>query len=249
MNGMGGASMLAMPREPRRVDPAAGAAIRVLCVDDHGLVLEGMRAHFSATAVESPGASRRIEMVGELSSADRLDEVVRELRPDIVLMDIEMPGADAFEMADRVARSHQSCRVIFLSAHSREAYARTAYKCGAYGYLSKADHPRELSDAIRTVARSPKGTFVLGPSVRDCCALHQRDIACAPRTWMDALSSRETEVLRLIGKGLSRTEIAHQLCRSAKTIDGHQERIQRKLGIATRADLIRFAIREGLAVA
>lgn len=219
--------------------------LRVLCVDDHQLLVEGLRAHF---AVEGD-----IEVVGSLPKADRLLEEVARLKPDIVLLDIEMPGADAFEMADRLKRHAPSVRVVFLSAHVRDGYITAAYKCHADGYFAKGDDLHSIVEGLHVVAhnRASDRQFVMGPKVRARCLTigHPAGSSSSegpPETAMSSLTEREVEVLRLIGKGLSRNEIATELSRSAKTIDGHQERIMKKLGITARADLVRFAIREGL---
>ncbi len=221
------------------------AGLRVLCVDDHQLLVEGLKAHF---AVEGT-----IEVVGALPKANRLLDEVSRLKPDIVLLDIEMPGADAFEMADRLKRAVPSVRVIFLSAHVRDGYITAAYKCHADGYFAKSDDLHDLVEGIHAVAhaRTGDGQFVMGPKVRERCLTigHITDASGTdgpPATAISSLTEREVEVLRLIGKGLSRHEIATELSRSPKTVDGHQDRIMKKLGITARADLVRFAIREGL---
>jgi DNA-binding NarL/FixJ family response regulator len=222
--------------------------IRVLCVDDHAVLIEGLKAHF--------GIQGRIGIIGRLPSAEHLLEEVARLEPDVVLLDIEMPGPDAFEVADRLRHLHPKTRVIFLSAHVRDGYISAAYKCGASGYFAKSDDLDEIAAGVIRVAQSQSGAFALGPKVQQHCvpaaaSAPRREGAgrSAPSTPLGSLSPREAEVLRLIGKGLSRTEIAAQLSRSAKTIDGHQERIMKKLGVDARADLVRFAIREGLAEA
>jgi DNA-binding NarL/FixJ family response regulator len=234
-------------RAPR---PADGPGIRVLCVDDHALLVEGLKAQF---AIDDS-----IRVVGRLGSADGLLEEVARLRPDIVVLDIEMPGPDVFEAADRLHHAFPALRFVFLSAHIRDGYLSAAYKCGAWGYFAKGDDLDDIVAGLREVARSTGGTFVLGPKVRERCARPdagspraRRGAASdsAPGVLLDSLTAREVEVLRLIGKGLSRNEIASELSRSAKTIDGHQERIMKKLRVETRADLMRFAIREGLAEA
>lgn len=221
------------------------AGLRVLCVDDHELLVEGLRAHF--------GIDGTIEVVGSLSSADHLLDEAAKLKPDLVLLDIEMPGADAFEAADRLKRIMPNVRVVFLSAHVRDGYITAAYKCHADGYFAKGDDLHSIVAGLHAVAhhRPGEGAFVMGPKVRERCLAgghsggsHSTD--GVPQTALSTLSEREVEVLRLIGKGLSRTEIATELSRSAKTIDGHQDHIMKKLGIASRADLVRFAIREGL---
>lgn len=237
-------------------DPAAsGSVVRVLCVDDHALLVEGLKAQFAIDG--------RIEVVSHLPSAEGLLEEVARVRPDVVLLDIEMPGPDVFEMADRMRRLHAGIRFVFLSAHVRDGYLAAAYKCGAWGYFSKGDELEDIVNGVRELATSHAPTFVMSPKVSQRCAPGgARDAAFRPSptderstdgttlaTPLESLTAREIEVLRLIGKGLSRVEIAEALSRSAKTIDGHQERMMKKLGIETRAALMRFAIREGLAEA
>ena len=233
------------------VDPAAPGvpSVRVLCVDDHAILVEGLKAQFAV--------DNRIQCVGYLPSAATLLDEVARVKPDVVLLDIEMPGPDVFEMADRLHHLHSRVRFVFLSAHVRDGYLAAAYKCGASGYFAKGDELDDIVKGIREVARSTEGVFVMGPKVRQRCQ-PARPISGArtrqldgspPQTAMESLTPREIEVLRLIGKGRSRIEIADELSRSAKTIDGHQERIMKKLNIDSRADLMRFAIREGLAEA
>lgn len=222
-----------------------GTHVRVLCVDDHALLIEGLRAQF---AIEG-----RIEIVGRLSSADDLLDEVARLKPDVVLLDIEMPGPDVFEMSDRMHHMYPGLRFVFLSAHVRDGYLAAAYKSGAWGYFAKSDQLEDIVAGIGQVARSTTGTFLMSPKVKEHCGASGRratpdDSPLLP-TPIRSLTGREIEVLRLIGKGLSRVEIAAQLSRSAKTIDGHQERMMKKLGITSRSELMRFAIREGLAEA
>ncbi len=227
----------------------------MLCVDDHAVLVEGLKAQFAIDG--------HLQVVGRLATAERLLDEVARLRPDVVLLDIEMPGPDVFEMADRMRRMHPGLRFVFLSAHIRDGYLAAAYKCGAWGYFAKGDELEDIVAGLKELAGSTAGTFVMGPKVRARCA--QAAVGSptllpsspsdspaknrAPSTPLESLTSREMEVLRLIGKGRSRVEIAKELSRSAKTIDGHQERMIRKLGIDSRAELMRFAIREGLAEA
>lgn len=227
----------------------------MLCVDDHAVLVEGLKAQFAIDG--------RIKFVGRLASAEKLLDEVSRVNPDVVLLDIEMPGPDVFEMADRMRHMHPMLRFVFLSAHIRDGYLAAAYKCGAWGYFAKGDELEDIVAGIKELAASSGGTFVMGPKVRQRFAqsgapsptakprpLNESPGKDAPVTTpLQSLTSREIEVLRLIGKGLSRVEIARELSRSAKTVDGHQERMMRKLGIESRADLMRFAIREGLAEA
>jgi two-component system response regulator NreC len=249
--------------EPRRgTDEVASHAIRMLCVDDHAVLVEGLKAQFAIDG--------RIEVVGRLATAARLVEEVNRLRAGAVLLDIEMPGPDAFEMADRLKQAHPEVRVIVLSAHIRDGYISASFAAGACAYFAKSDELDDIVSGIHEVMRAKPGAFLLGPKVRERCRPMGMGVgsagrrggsapgakddlsnmrAGAPMTMLASLTTREAEILRLIGKGLSRTQIAAQLCRSVKTIDGHQDRMMRKLGIPARADLMRFAIREGLAQA
>jgi DNA-binding NarL/FixJ family response regulator len=205
-----------------------------------------------------------IEVVGQLATAARLMEEVERVHPDVVLLDIEMPGPDAFEMTDRMKRKYPDVRVIVLSAHIRDAFITASFRAGVCAYFAKSDDLNDIVRGIHEVTRGQSGTFLLGPKVSERCRptsvgnsaedVGDRDDssvmhAGSPKTLLDSLTDREGEILRLIGKGLSRNQIAAQLSRSAKTVDAHQSRMMKKLGIAARADLMRFAIREGLAQA
>lgn len=215
--------------------------ITILCVDDHAFLVDGLRARFSLEP--------DLKWVGRLPSADGLVQEVKRLRPSIVLLDIEMPGPDPFEVADDLRRQCENTRVIILSAYVRDHYISAAYKAGVWGYFSKSDEPDAIIEGIRKVDR---GEFALGPKVAERCKpvkRTRRSEQAIPKSKLEALTSREQEVLRLIGRGMSRNEIAETLCRSPKTIDGHRERIMAKLDIHSGPELIRFAIREGLAQA
>lgn len=235
-----------------RVDADDGTGIRVLCVDDHAVLVEGLKAKF---AIEG-----RIRVVGHLTTAEHLLEEVSQLRPDLVLLDIEMPGPDVFDMADRMHHMRPEMRFVFFSAHIRDGYLANAYQCGAWGYFAKSDDLDDIVAGIMELARSKSGTFVMGPKVRQRCGAarpansraHSKSAPpedARPATPLDALSAREIEVLHLIGKGLSRVQIGKELSRSVKTIDGHQDRMMKKLKIISRSELLRFAIREGFAEA
>ena len=237
----------AAPRDQQR------PPVRVVCVDDHVILIEGLKAQFAADG--------QVRCVASLDSAEDVIDTVAEHRPDVVLLDIEMPGPDVFEVADRLHHLHPETRFVFLSAHIRDGFLASAYRCGASGYFAKGDDLDEIVDGLKKIARCAEGTFILGSKVRARCqppkvrngrvvgkAGARSDApASPPATLLDSLTQRELEVLRLIGKGLSRGEIGNELARSPKTIDGHQERIMKKLRVFTRAELMRFAIREGLA--
>jgi DNA-binding NarL/FixJ family response regulator len=246
------------------VDEGIATKIRVLSVDDHPFLAEGLRARLSLEP--------DIEFVGHHSTADELVNHVLESRAEIVLLDIEMPGADPFEAIARLRRAVPACRVIMLSAFVRDHYVDGTVKAGAWGYLAKSDAPAEIVRAIREVAA---GRFTFGPIVLERCRqLGQAaqpmgaempiagepgrvaDLATAgdgagqevfpPSSRLASLTAREVQVLRMIGRGLSRTDIAKAIFRSPKTVDAHRAAIMEKLRIHDRVELARFAIREGL---
>lgn len=215
--------------------------IRILCVDDHAFLVEGLIARF---ALEPD-----FEIVGRLATAENLVEEAKRTHAQIVLLDIEMPGPDPFDSLAELRRQAEDIKVIMLSAYIRDHYIDSAYKAGAWGYFCKSDEMNALVEGIRKVAR---GEFALGPKVQERCQPTKRkgsEDQAPPKTKLDTLTPRESEVLRLIGRGMSRIEIANTLSRSPKTIDGHRELIMKKLDIHDRGELVRFAIREGLAEA
>jgi DNA-binding NarL/FixJ family response regulator len=138
-------------------------------------------------------------------------------------------------------------KVVMLSAYVRDHYLSAALKAGVWGYFSKSDDPDSIVEGLRKVA---KGEFVMGPKVAERCKPVKPGKRSKshepPKSKLETLTTREQEVLRLIGRGMSRTQIAETLCRSPKTVDGHRERIMAKLDIHTGPELVRFAIREGV---
>lgn len=218
--------------------------IRILCVDDHAFLVEGLRTRFEL--------EDDLECVGRLATAEQLVPEARRLKPDIVLLDIEMPGPDPFEAIADLQRQCPDVRVILLSAFVRDHYISAAFKAGAWGYFSKSEEAAQIIDGIRTVAQ---GKVAMGPTVQQRCktpprtghaSVGSKPESQPPQSKLDLLTDRELEVLRLIGKGHTRAEIAKLLSRSPKTIDGHREAIMQKLDIHDRGDLVRYAIREGL---
>ncbi|MFG0285889.1 MAG: response regulator [Phycisphaerales bacterium JB039] len=219
--------------------------IRILCVDDHAFLVEGLRSRLEM--------ERDLHIVGRLATADDLVLEARRLRPDLVLLDIEMPGVDPFEAAEDLHNRCPEVKTIILSAFVRDHYLSAAFGAGCWGYFSKSDEVEDIVDGVR---RAVAGEFVLSPKVAERCKplpeladarAAARAQARPPASRLESLTGREQEVLRLIGRGLTRSEMAAALHRSPKTIDGHRERIMRKLDIHSNAELVRFAIREGVA--
>jgi DNA-binding NarL/FixJ family response regulator len=211
--------------------------IRVLCVDDHDFIHDGLKARFTL--------ERDLECVAHASTADDLAGLVHRSRPDIVLLDIDMPGSDPFAALRDLREQHPDVRAIMLSAYVRDHYIDDAVDKGAWGYFSKSDTPDDLVAGIRRVA---DGHMAFGPSVRERFERGGADEAAAADrgTRLERLTGRELEVLRLIGRGLSRADIAQMLHRSLKTVDAHHTSIMKKLDIHDRVELALYAVREGL---
>jgi DNA-binding NarL/FixJ family response regulator len=207
--------------------PAKKPPTRVLCVDDHAFLVDGLRARLE---IEPD-----MEFAGRLGTADDLVDHVRDSRADVVLLDIEMPGADVFEAIHDLRRRCPEVKTILLSAHVRDQYLDSAFAAGSWGYLTKSDSPEEVLAGIRKVAR---GETAVSPLVMARRRLEGSKLAL--------LTEREKQILRMIANGMSRKEIAQRLCRSPMTIDNHRKSILKKLEIRDRVDLVRYAIAEGL---
>ena len=214
------------------------APIRVLCVDDHQFLTDGLAARINL--------ERDMTCVGCLPSADRLVESAAETRADIVTLDLEMPGPDSLDVLNKLTHDNDSIKVIVLSAHVRDHLIDQALKNGAAGYFSKNDSPTAIIEGIRKVARDQ---HAFSSDVEQRMQAPPTESQTQFNTKLQKLSPRELEVLRLIGRGLSRADIARQLFRSLKTIDAHHTSIMKKLDIHDRAVLTRYAIQEGLCTA
>jgi NarL family two-component system response regulator LiaR len=170
------------------------------------------------------------------------------------MLDVEMDGPDPFQATDDLRRACPQARVIFLTAHVRDRYLDDAFRCGAWGYLDKGDELDAVVDAIHRVAR---GEYVFGPRVLERCridglagrpSLREMAPGAAPlgASRLNTLTRKEVEILRMIGRGMNRTEIARALHRSVKTVDTHRASIMEKLDIHDRTELALFAHKEGL---
>jgi DNA-binding NarL/FixJ family response regulator len=214
-------------------------SIRVLVVDDHPLIRDGLR--FLINAQDD------MEVAGEAADGAAALEEVARLRPDVVIMDIEMPGANGVEVTGRVLAAHPDTRIIMLSAFPDAAYVKDAVQAGARGYLLKGNAPNEIVRAVRAVAAghtfmSPEATSALVSALKDSMA-NEGGKARPP------LSAREREVLGFVAEGLRTKEIATRLDIGTKTVDTYRARLMKKLGCGSTAELVRYAIREGIAKA
>jgi two-component system, NarL family, response regulator LiaR len=211
--------------------------VRVLLVDDHAVVRKGLRALFD----REPG----IEVVGEADGGEQAVAAFERARPDVALMDLEMPGVDGTEATRRITEAHPDARVVILTSHASEEEVFPALKAGAVGYLLKHSAPDEVLRAIR---RAREGETVLHPAIaRMVLQDLRRPQASRPREPIDPLSEREVEVLRLVARGMSNQEIADALVVGEATVRSHVSAILRKLQLASRTHAALYALREGIA--
>ena len=212
-------------------------AIRLLLADDHAVVRSGLRLLLEAQP--------DLAIVGEAENGEEAIRRTAELRPDVVLMDIEMPGMNGIEAARRIKAQSPGTSVLALTMYEDDQYFFEMLRAGASGYVPKRAAPDELASAIRAVSR---GEVFIHPSLAGRLVqdyLQRRDVEVQEQPTGD-LTPREQEVLTLIAQGLSNNEIADQLVISAKTVDRHRENIMRKLNLHNRVDLVKYALRKGL---
>lgn len=214
--------------------------ISVLIIDDHTLLRETLRSRLDSEA--------DLEVVADVGDAQRGVELARELAPNVVLMDVDMPGRSCFDAAKEILRERPETRILFLSAHSHDRFIASALDAQAVGYVTKDEHPGAVVEAIRAVA---SGRRFFSERVLSRLVLEGDEprVPEHPRTRASLLTARELEVLRYIASGLPKKEIATHMFVSVKTVNRHTENLMRKLEIHDRVELTRFAIREGLSEA
>ena len=221
--------------------------IRVLLVDDHGIVREGVRQVLQADA--------DFAVVGEAGNGDDALRVARETHPDVVLLDLTMPGQSGLVVAQRLREALPEVKVLVLSVHDDTEYVLRSVRAGAHGYLRKDTTPADLRTAVRAVHAgdgyfSPAVARRLAEAVRGDpappLAPDAVPAASPPATSPDVLTPREREVLVHIAQGLLNKEVAVRLGISVRTVEAHRDSLIRKLGIRSAAGLARFALAHGL---
>ncbi len=208
------------------------ARIRVLIVDDHAVVRTGLRLLLER--------EDDFEVVGEAGTADEAVRAARLEKPDVVLLDVVMPGRSGIDVCDEVVQASRGS-VLVLSMQDDPTYVRAAFAAGASGYMLKEAADSELVQAVREVAGG--GRYV-HPTLG--ARLAQAEVEAARRAANDPLSEREREVLRLLALGHTNQEIAKSLFISVRTAETHRAHIMQKLGLGTRAELVRYALANGL---
>ena len=214
-------------------------SIRVVIADDQALVRGGFRMILDA--------KEDMDVVGEAGDGAEAVALVADSEPDVVLMDVRMPGVDGIEATQRIAGSGSRARIIILTTHDLDEYVLAALRAGASGFLLKDVRPSDLVESIRVVAR---GDALLAPSVtrrlldRFADVLDDRGSETAPL--MEELTEREVEVLRLVALALSNAEIAARLVLTEATVKTHVSSILRKLDLRDRVQAVVFAYDVGL---
>ena len=209
--------------------------IRVLLADDHTLVRAGIRGLLQGL--------EGVEVVGEAGDGQEAVHLAESLRPDVVLLDVGMPGLNGLEVAGRIGAFDASIRVLILSMHSSEEYVLRALRAGCAGYLLKASAVSELEVAVRAVAR---GETYLSPAVSKRVVDDYVSRTGGAADPLDALTPRQREVLQLAAEGFSSKEIAQRLGVSYRTVEAHRAQLMERLGVHDLAGLVRFAVRVGL---
>ncbi|WP_306812783.1 response regulator [Paenibacillus soyae] len=212
--------------------------IRIMIVDDHSMIRAGLRMLLSS--------KEDIEVVAEASEGDEGIRAALELRPDVVLMDLSMPhGKDGLTAASELKEKLPDTAVLILTMHDDDEYLFRAINAGAGGYVLKSAPHEELLAAIRTVAR---GDAYLYPTAtkRLMNEFIGRMTRGESKDVFDTLSEREKEVLELTAKGYGNKEIAEQLIISVKTVETHKSNVMEKLGLKSRPELIKYAMKKGL---
>ncbi|MCI2246127.1 MULTISPECIES: response regulator [Xanthomonas] len=207
-------------------------AIRVFLVDDHALVRTGMKLILSNQT--------DIEIVGEADSGETALPQIRQLKPDIVLCDLHMPGVSGLEVTERIVKGDHGTKVIIVSVLEDGPLPKRLLEAGASGYVGKAGDAQELLRAVRDVAM---GKRYLGANIAQNLALANLEGGGSP---FDALSPRELEVALLLTRGLRQEDIAKRLSLSAKTVNTHKARLFEKVGIQDNIALARLATQYGL---
>ena len=207
-------------------------AIKVLLADDHTIVRQGLKLILA----QQPD----FQVIGEAATGQQAAELAEKLRPDLVLMDVQMPELNGIEATRRMVAANPRIRVLVLSMHKEALYVREVLKAGARGYILKDAIDTELLNAMRSVAH---GDGYISPAVSGALLTDYREQSSNP---LDLLTTREREVLQLIAEGKTNKEVSTKLNLSGYTVDSHRGKIMEKLNLHSTGELVRFAVKNGL---
>ena len=209
--------------------------IRILIADDHGVLRAGLRALLNAEP--------DLEVVGEAADGDETLRLTRILEPDIVLLDISMPGCGGIEATRRLKALRASARVLILTVHEDAGLLQAAIQAGASGYIIKRAVESELVNAIQAVSR---GDLYVHPAMTRALLAGTDALSPDDRVAVETPTPRELEVLRLIAQGYTNRQIAGKLTISVRTVESHRANLMDKLGLRSRVELVRYAVKHGL---
>jgi len=211
-------------------------SVTVLLVDDHPIVRQGLRNLLDSMP--------DFKVVGEAGDGLQALEMVEKVQPQVLVIDVVMPGLTGLEVTQRVKRQWPAVKVIILSMQNNEAYVVSALKNGASGYILKDTGPEELVDAIRTVVKGERYmSKQLSERIINAYVSKMDEAEVDP---YDTLTNREKEVLHLVAEGFTNQEIAERLFISPRTAELHRSNVLNKLGLKNQVDLVRFAIKRGI---
>lgn len=210
-------------------------SIRIILADDHAILRDGLSKSFDN--------EEDIEVIAQASDGHTVLNQIRELSPDVVVMDIGMPDLNGIEATRQITRDYPEVKVIGLSMHSGDKYIREMFRAGAGGYLLKNCPFEELVEAVRTVA---EGKTYVSPSIGDVIVQDYINKPHEQKSVFSVLSQREREVLQLLAEGKTTKQAAMSLHISPKTVEAHRLNLMNKLGIDNIAQLTKYAIQEGL---
>ena len=234
-----------MPNDARSMDAPSGTVapgtgypsgakgpVTVFLADDHRMLLQGLCTLLSV--------ERDVEVIGQASDGHEVVMQVRNLAPDVLVLDITMPGLSGIDVCRELRQDAKKPAILILSVHNDEEYVAQAIANGAAGYLLKDAAVEDLARAIRQVAA---GQFFLGEKIPVSAMARVAQTGGDP---YESLSPREREVLRLSAEGKSLREMGEALCIGAKTVDTHKRRLMKKLDLDTTMDLLKYTVRRGL---
>jgi two-component system, NarL family, response regulator NreC len=211
--------------------------LRLLLADDHQIVRQGLRAVLAQEA--------DFEIVGEAADGPSALRLVERLKPDVLVLDLMLPGLGGLEVARRVAQRRPATRIVILTMHADVAYVAEAFRAGAIGYVLKEEGATELTRAIH---EGSAGRRYMSPSIpQEGLQAYEKRAADGPPNPLNALTLREREVLQMTADGLSGGEIAERLFISPRTVETHRANLMRKLGVRNQKEVVRFAMEQALA--
>ena len=205
----------------------------VLLADDHRIVLEGLKGLLAD----------EFEVVGTVEDGRALLEQVKQLHPDVIVVDVAMPLLNGIDAVKQIKKSGLDTKVVFLTMHHDAMYAKEAFEAGALGFVLKHSAPSELTRAIQEAL---KGNTYISPDIaQEVMQLYKEEVDTRSSA-SGSLTLRQREVMQLLAEGKSAKEIAHILHISARTVEFHKYNMMEQLGIKTSAELVRFAIKHGI---